>query len=396
MLARLTEATGDDATALSLYLRCPRNVYSYRDEIKSGIVRCMQHGQDASAAIVKALTSGDASSRATIADAITDLSPQPPAVIQALTSALKDPNADVRIKVAGSLSSLHASDGPVIAGLIALLDDPDQRVRIAAVDALATIGPPATPGIIAQLRGPKPQARHGAILVLQKMDPKQAQAVIPLAEALKDADSSVRSAAADALAEFGPDAAAAVPELLATLKRAEPSEVQASVIQALGKIGPAASEAVRPLATMLADRLDDPADIQGFDGQLLALALRGIGPKADAAVVVLAKAIHSTHMRVPYAAASALGAIGANAKSAIPDLIDLMGREPEKDRDLEALPLASIAVSLREHSDTTAITALRSVREAFEADNVNPVRIAAVQGAMEDLETKLRSTTGNK
>ena len=76
-------------------------------------------------------------------------------------------------------------------------------------------------------------------------------AVPLLTDLLKDRDSTVRSSAAYALGEFGPEARAAIPALMELLKDKDAS--RAAAASALGDIGPEASAATPAIIELLND-----------------------------------------------------------------------------------------------------------------------------------------------
>jgi HEAT repeat protein len=63
-------------------------------------------------------------------------------------------------------------------------------------------------------------------------------AIAPLTDALKDGEAQVRFAAASALGEFGRDARAVIPDLLAVLSNDPDPMVQAAAAASLGRIEP--------------------------------------------------------------------------------------------------------------------------------------------------------------
>jgi HEAT repeat protein len=110
--------------------------------------------------------------------------------------------------------------------------------RAEAVKALANIGPPALPELIAALqRGDSPELQLGAMLALQRMaQSKQgvAEAVPGLVLLLKESVPLAHSAACT-LEAIGPGSKAAVPDLLVMLRTATRS-LRIKAAQALGRI----------------------------------------------------------------------------------------------------------------------------------------------------------------
>src|SRR5205085_7783229 len=120
-------------------------------------------------------------------------------------------------------SATLAAIGPAsIKPLLAVLNDPNRSVsaRAGAAGALGAIGPraaSAVPGLIEALKDRRettsppanyPQICVTAIWALGSMGLEAKVAVPALAELLRVPSPSVRQAVAEALTEFGPDAAA--------------------------------------------------------------------------------------------------------------------------------------------------------------------------------------------
>jgi HEAT repeat protein len=113
---------------------------------------------------------------------------------------------------------------------------------------------PVTPRLIRRLGAPDPDVRLRAAAALGRLQGAVAEAVEPLAAALKDEDPHVRKAAALTLGDIGPAALPALPALLEALGDGEPS-VRRRVAVALGELG--AAEALAALAQLASH---DPND----------------------------------------------------------------------------------------------------------------------------------------
>jgi hypothetical protein len=146
---------------------------------------------------------------------------------------------------------------------------PEEKRRLEIIDELRTIGPQSIPALMTAMTDPEVQMRRNATLVLiclaggydgkPRMDIKEA--IPALTNATEDEDANVRSWAAQALSEIGPDAKQAIPALLILLAD-ENEGPRNSSCMALGNIGPAAQAALPALRKAL---LSDPsADVREF------------------------------------------------------------------------------------------------------------------------------------
>lgn len=272
--------------------------------------------------------------------------------LPALREGLTDPTPAVREHTAYTVGQLGPISKPLAADVQKLCTDPDAKVRGAAFDALRVTGV-ADPLALTKLLTHKDDetARLAGELVgtLPEL-PKSA--VEPLTAALKSSNPNVRRAAADALAELGPDAAPAVSELIAILKeiykdrdpqkpRTEESALEIAAWNALGRIGtaavaptaklleesnsllqyytlralgdmgPAAKPAVGAVKKMLQDRFADNA-------LEAACALLRIGDSKDEALALLKRGLDSDARGVAAMAVQVVGRAGPGAESLVP------------------------------------------------------------------------------
>ena len=241
---------------------------------------------------------------------------------------------------------------------------------------------------------PQTLRRCASARAIGAIGPDAAASIPELTRALGDKDSSVRMEAAVALGNIGPKAASSAPAMIATLRRASyfdgvfigsalaklgpeavplliagtrerTGTVRSESIQALRRIGPGASEAIgrlgevahdpkdpdrveaafalwsierRPEAiSLLAIALGDPDE---FVAGTAADHLGAIGPEAKPAVPALIRALDNKRFAVRGSAATALGKVGAGAKDAIPALLHAPG--PAGPGTTFAIPIAAI------------------------------------------------------
>ena len=138
------------------------------------------------------------------------------------------------------------------------------------------------------------------------------------------------------------------------------ADAKANAAEALGKIGPAAKDAVSALSEALKDKEKDVRWRATY-------ALGEIGPSAKAAVPALIEALKDEDADVRGDAAYALGNIGPAAKDAVPALIETLKDEDKYVRGDAARALGNIG-------DKSALEALTYVAEN---DSVKDVRNVA-------------------
>lgn len=163
--------------------------------------------------------------------------------------------------------------------------------------------------------------------------------VAALVEGLKSGDKVIRRDASYRLSQLGPEAKAAVPELVKALDDSE-DQVWFNSITALARIGPAAEAAIPDLIKQL-----DKADRGRNNGQYwyrTAFALGAIGP---AALPELIKGLASDKAHVRSAASKAIGWIGPAASDAIAPLAQRLGDGDADVRTQAAEALARIGAA---------------------------------------------------
>jgi HEAT repeat protein len=167
--------------------------------------------------------------------------------------------------------------------------------------------------LIALVEGPFEDERLHAIQQLSAIRTIEKLTLSALVRAADTGNTVIRKACLDALGKIGPDAAEAVPTLVAALNDPE-DNVRQSAAEALGMIGPNAAPAVPALVAALNDPEDNVR-------QSAASALGKIGPNAAPAVATLVAALNDPDGKVALSAASALGKIGSDTAEAVPALV---------------------------------------------------------------------------
>jgi hypothetical protein len=124
-----------------------------------------------------------------------------------------------------------------------------------AVQALAAVGPDTAAGLCEGLRSPEAKIRAAAARIVEVMGRGGKSTRDYLVAALDDDDRWVRFAAIDALGSLAGDAAPAT-NRLAKLAGSHDFTSQRHALDALGRIGPAARDALPALQTIGAEDID--------------------------------------------------------------------------------------------------------------------------------------------
>jgi HEAT repeat protein len=181
-----------------------------------------------------------------------------------------------------------------------------------------------------------------------------------LVKQLKDGDNEARRAAAKALGEGGAESKAAVPALIEALKDKD-TFVRRFSAQALGEIGPDASSAVRPLTAALNDS-------QKRVQAAAARALGKLGPSGVETLVGILKD-DSKDSTIRRQAIDSLSGLGAEARSAVPVLTELLKEKVVKGKKKQMAPedlrvdAATALGTLAKSSDKETIETLEALTE---------------------------------
>jgi HEAT repeat protein len=217
----------------------PALIDALRDEANDDVVGYLRYalvrmGAAAVPALRGVIENGDKSARlrkwtATMLGGIGhDNSDTKSAAIISLTKALEDEDRYVRETAAGQLGRLGCSAGmEAPKALVDALKDTDRYVRAAAAAALG------------------------------KFDFKTEEVACELSSLLFNDYGNVKKAAASALINFGVEAKAVIPSLIAILEGDEDRPLQAMAISALGRIGRDSPDALSAISAALFIKLPD-------------------------------------------------------------------------------------------------------------------------------------------
>ncbi len=314
-------------------------------------------------------------------------SPQLKSEVELLTESLHDKSALVRRRAVEGISAVLADGTRIDAKVIVpALRDPDSEVRAAAAEALARSGRQAVAPMIELLGSAEPADQARAARVLGKMGVESKAAVPALVRVLGVSDDGAQQAALEALANIGPDASAAVAPISRLLSARPNLAKRKTLIYTLGEIGPPS----KPAVPLIAEALRDQSDRHGFLNVVAADALGKIGPGAASAVPALIVALGSDDVRLPTRAAVALGNIGAEAKAAIPALVEAMVREEQERKKNQAEAVGQIAQALAIRKDRSSLKVLRAALRAEENASLGLATIGPLREAIDFLEARGR------
>lgn len=256
--------------------------------------------------------------------------------VQLLAKALTHPQQRIREAAARGLVGLKPEPAVVLPALREAMASADAAQVQNAMDAMASLGELAVPGLIEALEHEPSQVR--AAYILGEIGPAAAAAVPALTKLLHADKAEVRREALFALGKIGPAAAAALPDVLACYQSG-PAEQRYGAAFALGKLGPAAATAKPALLAGLREP-------DAFLALASAWALAQVDPSGEdssaQAVPLLATALQDSEAKIRREAAAALGAFGARAKGAVPALTAAAQDEDPTVREAVAAALQAI------------------------------------------------------
>lgn len=191
------------------------------------------------------------------------------------------------------------------------------KIELPSEEGKGAIAGSDTASLMRILREEKdPGKRTQAAFALGQFGPEAKAAVPLLVACLKEKDDELRKRAAHSLENIGSLASSDVPNLCAALKDSDP-DVRTSIAQCLVKMGLAAKSAVPSIIEALNDK-----DVSVR--KLCVTALGRIGPEAEEAVGALMEVLKDPEPELRSQAAIALGKIGPAAKKAVPALTETL------------------------------------------------------------------------
>ncbi len=179
--------------------------------------------------------------------------------IRQLEAALWDRDGSVRLAAAGTLLVSGDAASGALQGLLIALEDPDWLVCNNAAGTIANLGPKAegaVPGLLEVLRKGTAEAPNDVLAALRCTRHRSKEAARVVGECLRDP--RLRQAALDALLGMEDEAKVALPRILEAL---DDEYAWPTAVRLLGRFGPDAAPAVPKLIALMRRRaLDDPTD----------------------------------------------------------------------------------------------------------------------------------------
>jgi HEAT repeat protein len=322
------------------------NVYGARYYNNHRFVQILQSiGPDSFAELTKTLNSKSEDDRAMAAQLLGDMSQycqpsneespvMPSSAVDALCKAcLNDDSARVRELSALALGRIGPRNSAVAEALTRTLkQDNEPKVRRKCVTALGQVAAklseePAqdiAKTLCNSLANDEYEGvRISAATALGQIKSAGDIAVPALTKALKDPVLDVKTQAINALCNFGPKAAVAVPDLLKDLNEQATAREAQNAVRLLARIGPPAAPAIPMLVKMASGIRPEEQYLQVSFAQ----AFAAIGPKALPAVPLLIEMLSSSDYSVKREAIHAIGAIGPAAHAAENALKELAERD---------------------------------------------------------------------
>lgn len=294
-----------------------------------------------------ATRAADPDTRASLLVALADYGPAAESAVPAVARLLRSKTALEREAAAAALAAIGPESRSAAGELARLLRDEAALVRAAAAAALGAIGPDArdTTGALAgALSDGDTMVRGGAARALAAIGPDAAAATGALVRALaaeKDAD--VRLGIVDACGEIGPGAIQAAPALVPLLS-SDDAESREAAASALGELGPQAAATAGPALERLLDDGDPFVRVTAVG------ALTGLGRPAPRARAILLAALAADDEDLQAAAAEVVGDRGKAAAGFPAALAQVAGSA----KDPHARAAAITALGAIGASDQTA------------------------------------------
>jgi HEAT repeat protein len=237
---------------------------------------------------------------------------------------LKDDDADVRYKAVYALGKLGVKSYAVLGALVKALGDKDINVSTTAIDVLQKIGPPSKESLpmlakLADKESP-PEMRALAIKLLGQIGKP---AVPTFKELLKNADTLDTIALIQAIATIGPDATPLLSELQAIMIKNRFWDAEEELVGTFKKCGPEGASGLANVLKTLHDPKSPHFAPDDERSKTLLKEIGEMGAQAQSAVPLLVEILQESDSLRPQIL-DALGGIGPAASAAIPAIEALL------------------------------------------------------------------------
>jgi HEAT repeat protein len=259
--------------------------------------------------------------------------------ISELTERMGDEDVHVQRSAANALSRLGEEAAAAIPSLIESFTGEDKYVNQYSIKALSTLGPrviEVIPPILLLLKNDKPEVRVRAAKALGEIAQHPDWVIPNLLETVRtDPQWKVRSYAVEAVGRYGPRAVEAIPALTEALGM---GDLQVSAAQVLLNIGVAAKSAIPVLVRLLKSN-ENEEELSKRDRQRIAearyfaaIALGKLGKGSKESVTALRATLEQKQylrMYVWSGVAQALWLLGPEAREAIPSFLRIIREEED-------------------------------------------------------------------
>jgi len=232
------------------------------------IIALSQMGEAAVSAMMAWVEDGDVGHRLMACQVLAGVNDQTvPLTLDPLSSALRDDDPRVRIEAAKALGAAGSMAIPVYQNLVHALRESDEQVHEEVVQALIRIGPVGGKELINALTDKKWRSRQGAARVIGTFSSLALTAKTNLITGLSDTRVEVRMAVVQALAVLGEEV---VGEMIQQLRSSDVYR-KSGAARVLAEIGPPARAALPDLQKLL----NDPDTLVRAEAQKAIVAITG-------------------------------------------------------------------------------------------------------------------------
>jgi HEAT repeat protein len=304
------------------------------------------------------------------------LGPKAKETVPAICLALRDRDVEMRVAAAEALGRIGPDDQS-FAALLTAEADPDPDVRRIVGVALARLYPALKDRVDAMLRAATTNspARQPAMMSLMQLRTADRDTVLMLVERLSDPTDRSANLASSTLGRLGPAAKDAVPPLLSLLQESKDVRLRVQVINALGGMRQEERLVVPALAKRFVSR-----EASSAEKRAVTMALTRFGPAAREALPVLRAALDDRDVLMRLDAAAAVVKIDPQDAQAVPVIVAAMRQGDERQRLQAANLLSQIGPAAK--------AAVKELGEALADSNTGIAQQAAA--ALSNLRTEAK------